>query len=192
MDNLNSTVNTADESADKPRREKDALGTECYTVIASPLGEILLGSNGEALTLINFQQGDGAMKSRPAWRKARDPFSAAVLQLKAYFAGELKQFDLPLAPRGTDFQLKVWAALREIPYGETRSYGQLALQLGMPTGSRAVGAANGRNPLPIVVPCHRVIGADGSLTGFYGGLRLKQELLGLEQQHCPGGQLSLL
>lgn len=178
-------------SPKKPRREKDALGTECYALMDSPLGPLLLGSNGEALTLINFQESDGAMTPRPAWRKARSPFSEAVRQLKAYFAGELKRFDLPLAPRGTDFQLKVWEALRRIPYGETRTYGHLARQMGMPTGSRAVGAANGRNPLPVVVPCHRIIGSDGSLTGFYGGLRLKHALLGLEQQHSAGGQLAL-
>ena len=175
----------------KPRREKDALGTECYAYTASPLGDLLLGSDGEALTLISFQQGDGAMAPRPAWRKAKGPFSEVIGQLRAYFAGELTRFDLPLAPRGTAFQLKVWAALRGIPYGDTRTYGQLARQLDMPTGSRAVGAANGRNPLPVVVPCHRVIGADGRLTGFYGGLDLKHGLLELEQQHRPGGQLAL-
>ena len=179
-------------TTEKPRREKDALGTECYAFMPSPLGELLLGSNGEALTLINFQRGDGAMAPRPAWRKARQPFADAKRQLRAYFAGELTAFELALAPRGTPFQIMVWAALRGIPYGETRTYGQLARQLDMPTGSRAVGAANGRNPVPVVVPCHRVIGADGALTGFYGGLRLKHALLELEQQHHPGGQLALL
>ena len=175
----------------KPHRDKDALGTECFTLLESPLGPLLLGSDGEALTLINFQAGEGAMAPRPAWRKAGAPFAEAKRQLRGYFAGEVTRFELPLAPRGTPFQLKVWEALREIPYGKTRTYGQLAVQLGMPTGSRAVGSANGRNPLPVVVPCHRVIGADGSLTGFYGGLQLKQALLGLEQKHCPGGQLPL-
>lgn len=179
-------------TTERPRREKDVLDTECYAFMPSPLGELLLGSNGEALTLINFQRGGGAMTPRPAWRKASQPFMEARRQLQAYFAGELTAFELALAPRGTPFQIKVWAALRRIPYGETRSYGQLARQLDMPSGSRAVGSANGRNPLPVVVPCHRVIGADGSLTGFYGGLWLKQALLGLEQQQHPGGQLALL
>jgi methylated-DNA-[protein]-cysteine S-methyltransferase len=104
-------------------------------------------------------------------------------QLSEYFAGERKMFDLPLAPKGTAFQLKVWLALRRIPYGETRSYGEIAAELGLaPTASRAVGLANGANPLPIVVPCHRVIGANGALTGFGGGLERKRFLLDLESQ----------
>ncbi len=102
-------------------------------------------------------------------------------QLEAYFAGELTDFSLALAPRGTPFQLSVWQALREIPYGATRSYGELARAIGRPKASRAVGAANGSNPLPIVVPCHRVIGSSGKLTGFGGGLEAKAILLSLEQ-----------
>ncbi|MBK9168153.1 MAG: methylated-DNA--[protein]-cysteine S-methyltransferase [Bryobacterales bacterium] len=104
----------------------------------------------------------------------------ALRQLHAYFAGELHEFDLPLAPEGTPFQRRVWEALRAIPYGETRSYGDIAKAIGAPKASRAVGAANGRNPIPVVVPCHRVIGADGSLTGFGGGLAIKRTLLDLE------------
>jgi len=109
------------------------------------------------------------------------PFAAAASQLKSYFAGQLTEFDLPLAPAGTEFQRRVWAGLRTIPYGETVSYGELARQLGSPSASRAVGLANGRNPIAIVVPCHRVIGSDGSLTGYGGGLDRKRFLLALER-----------
>jgi methylated-DNA-[protein]-cysteine S-methyltransferase len=108
------------------------------------------------------------------------PFREVIAQLEAYFAGELRRFDLPLAPEGTPFQREVWSALTAIPYGETVSYGELARRLGRPAASRAVGAANGQNPIPIVIPCHRVIGADGSLTGFGGGLAIKRRLLDLE------------
>jgi methylated-DNA-[protein]-cysteine S-methyltransferase len=108
-------------------------------------------------------------------------------QLRAYFAGELETFDLPLAPEGTPFQLEVWRRLCEIPYGETISYGELARRLGNPNASRAVGLANGANPIPIVIPCHRVIGSDGKLTGYGGGLPIKEKLLALER-----GQLRLL
>lgn len=107
-------------------------------------------------------------------------FTAAAAQLARYFAGELTSFDLPLRPAGTDFQQRVWMQLRAIPFGQTRTYGQLAAGLGQPTASRAVGLANGQNPLSIVVPCHRVIGANGQLTGFGGGLTIKQALLDLE------------
>lgn len=106
----------------------------------------------------------------------------AKLQLEEYFAGDRREFDLPLAARGTEFQHRVWAELRRIPFGETISYGELATRIGKPTASRAVGAANGRNPLPVVVPCHRVIGSDGRLTGFGGGLPTKQALLDLERR----------
>ena len=109
------------------------------------------------------------------------PFGAVVEQLGAYFEGGLTDFDLPLAPAGTPFQLRVWQALRDIPYGETVSYGQLAVRIGSPTASRAVGLANGKNPVSIIVPCHRVVGSDGSLTGYGGGLERKRFLLGHEQ-----------
>jgi methylated-DNA-[protein]-cysteine S-methyltransferase len=108
------------------------------------------------------------------------PLDEARRQLEAYFAGELREFDLPLAPEGSEFQLRVWEQLRAIPYGETISYGELARRVGDPAAARAVGLANGRNPLPVIVPCHRVIGADGSLTGFGGGLERKRRLLELE------------
>jgi len=112
--------------------------------------------------------------------RGAEPFKAAADQLEAYFAGELTAFDLPLAPRGSEFQQRVWAALREIPYGETESYGDLAERIGSPGAARAVGLANGKNPISIVIPCHRVVGSDGSLTGYGGGLDRKRQLLDLE------------
>jgi methylated-DNA-[protein]-cysteine S-methyltransferase len=110
-----------------------------------------------------------------------EPFATAAAQLAAYFDGRLTEFDLPLGPEGTDFQRRVWAGLRAIPYGQTISYGELARRVGSPAASRAVGLANGRNPIAIVVPCHRVIGADGSMTGYGGGLDRKRFLLALER-----------
>jgi methylated-DNA-[protein]-cysteine S-methyltransferase len=110
------------------------------------------------------------------------PFAKALAQLDAYFAGKLRRFELPLAAQGTSFQREVWSALTTIPYGETVSYRELAQRVSRPLASRAVGAANGRNPIPIVIPCHRVIGADGSLTGFGGGLEIKRRLLALESR----------
>jgi len=109
-----------------------------------------------------------------------EPFKAAADQLDAYFAGELTRFDVPLAPRGSEFQQRVWAALQEIPYGRTESYGELAERIGSPGSARAVGLANGKNPIGIIIPCHRVVGADGSLTGYGGGLDRKKQLLDLE------------
>lgn len=110
-------------------------------------------------------------------------FTDAVAQLCAYFAGELRAFDLPLGPRGTEFQRQVWQALTTIPYGQTATYGAIATRVGRPSAFRAVGMANGRNPIPVIVPCHRVIGANGTLTGYGGGLRRKEYLLDLERHH---------
>jgi methylated-DNA-[protein]-cysteine S-methyltransferase len=135
---------------------------------------------GGALTAIDFGAPAGFADGAPA----ADPVLAeAARQLDAYFAGDLREFSLPLRPSGTPFQLSVWEALREIPYGETATYGDLARSVGRPTAARAVGRANGQNPLPIVVPCHRVIGTDGTLTGYAGGLSFKQALLALESGH---------
>lgn len=150
----------------------------------SPIGELLLVSDGEALTAVQF---DDARRGAPTPDGAADPVIAeAADQLRAYFAGTRTTFDLPLRAAGTPFEQGVWQALQAIPYGETTSYGELAAQLGEPGAARAVGRANGRNPIPIIVPCHRVIGADGSLTGFGGGLACKRALLDLER-----GALSL-
>ena len=165
-----------------------------YTTIDSPVGPLLLAADHAGLRHIHFQAGPHPLEPPPEWRPVDSLPIDAVQQLHAYFTGDLRQFDLPLAPEGTTFQLEVWAALEEIPYGQTISYATLAQRIGRPSSTRAVGAANGRNPLPIVVPCHRVIGSDGALTGFGGGLRAKEILLALEQNRPPQSteQLSLL
>ncbi len=148
--------------------------------IDSPVGRLLLAGDGERLIGMGLQSGPRPLCPADSWRADAAPFRAAVRQLQEYFAGARRRFDLPLAPRGTEFQRRVWRALTQIPYGQTTSYGELARRIGKPGASRAVGLANGANPLPIIVPCHRVIGADGSLTGFGGGLPIKRKLLALE------------
>src|SRR5260221_3919611 len=144
--------------------------TTYYSLLPSPIGELLLASDGEALTGIWFPDDRQTMTPRPDWRRDDGVFGIVTKQLTAYFAGELAEFNLIVRPHGTPFQQRVWDALREIPYGVTTTYGKLAAALGDPHASRAVGLANGRNPIPIVIPCHRVIGADGSLTGYGGRL----------------------
>lgn len=148
-----------------------------YAYLDSRVGPILIARVEAGITHILFENSKYPVKIGSGWRQHTGGLREAMDQLRAYFAGERTKFDLPLAPGGTPFQKKVWAALREIPCGETRSYGQLAARLGVPEASRAVGAANGRNPIAIVVPCHRVIGADGKLTGYAGGLNIKKMLL---------------
>jgi methylated-DNA-[protein]-cysteine S-methyltransferase len=145
--------------------------------INSPLGSLQLLSDGDHLTAINFP---GRHSEAPDSASPDSVLLAARTQLEEYFVGRRQRFDLPLAASGTPFQQSVWQALAAIPWGEVRSYRDIACAIGKPKAVRAVGAANGRNPLPIVVPCHRVIGADGSLTGFGGGLPLKVQLLTLE------------
>lgn len=156
-----------------------------YLYTPSPLGPLLLAGQGECLHWISFPEGKSRLEPAAGWTKSEGAFAEARQQLAAYFAGERQAFDLPLAPQGTPFQLSVLEALQQIPYGQTTSYQALAQRIGRPKAVRAVGAANGRNPLPIVIPCHRVIGADGSLTGFGGGLPAKRFLLALEQSHGP-------
>lgn len=157
-----------------------------YDYQDSPIGRLLLAGDGEALTVIGFPSGKGQRRHQSGWQRDEAPLVDAKRQLSAYFAGELQEFDLPLKPEGTEFQRRVWAALRKIPFGETWSYGQLANELGNPKASRAVGAANGKNPIPIIIPCHRVIGSTGKLTGFGGGLATKEYLLDMEaQQRAP-------
>lgn len=153
------------------------------TRIASPVGPLTLVAGAGGLAAILWPQDDPARVRLPPRRPAPDDpvLAEAARQLAAYFAGERTQFDLPLNPAGTAFQRTVWAALRTIPHGETRSYGALAAAIGRPGAARAVGAANARNPISIVVPCHRVIGAAGALTGFAGGLATKAALLALER-----------
>jgi methylated-DNA-[protein]-cysteine S-methyltransferase len=150
----------------------------------SPVGTLLLAGTARALTLVHFQAGPRVLTPCAAWRRAEAPFAQVTRQLAEYFGGTRRVFRLALAPHGTPFQRSVWQALREIPYGDTVSYGELARRLGSTSGARAVGLANGANPLPIIVPCHRVIGADGSLTGFGGGLSIKRALLTLEGAAC--------
>ena len=151
-----------------------------FTILESPVGKLLLTGNGKDLTGLDFQEGSHPVTPQKGWIDDEKPFAKVIAQLETYFAGDLKQFDLPLAPRGTDFQMSVWKALRSIPYGETISYGELAERIGNPKAVRAVGGANGKNPIAIIVPCHRVIGSDGTLTGFGGGLPIKEALLKLE------------
>jgi methylated-DNA-[protein]-cysteine S-methyltransferase len=151
-----------------------------HTTVASPIGRLLLTGEGDWLTGLWMQDAGRARVPGAGWREDPVAFGAVREQLEQYFAGERTAFDVPLRMAGTDFQRRVWSALREIPYGQTWSYGDLARHIGAPDAVRAVGAANGRNPISVIVPCHRVIGADGSLTGFGGGLERKRLLLELE------------
>jgi methylated-DNA-[protein]-cysteine S-methyltransferase len=152
-----------------------------YTLQDSPIGELLLLGDGEALHGLYMQDGRKPTKVRPDWKRRDEAFADAREQLDEYFAGTRTSFDLPLVLNGDAFQTRVWAELQRIPYGETVSYGHLAREIGRPDAARAVGLANGRNPIAVIVPCHRVIGADGSLTGYGGGLERKRLLLELEQ-----------
>ncbi|MEH3145953.1 MAG: methylated-DNA--[protein]-cysteine S-methyltransferase [Methylobacterium frigidaeris] len=164
-----------------------------YTTLDSPIGPLLLAGDGVRLSRLGFPSGKGAVPPRPDWRRDDAAFPEVRAQLGAYFDGRSTRFDIPLDPRGTPFQLRVWEALTAIPPGETISYGELARRIGQPTASRAVGAANGANPLPVIVPCHRVIGAGGGLTGFGGGIETKRWLLALERGERPQAvQLPLL
>lgn len=156
------------------------MNTIWFAELKSPLGKLTLESDGEALTRIWLPEND--WEPDPRVKRVRKPalFAEAAAQLGAYFRGELTEFDLELHPAGTPFQKKVWDALCEIPAGSTITYSQLAHRVGNPKACRAVGAANGRNPIPIVIPCHRVIGSGGKLTGYGGGLEAKKLLLGIE------------
>jgi methylated-DNA-[protein]-cysteine S-methyltransferase len=156
-----------------------------YDVMPSPVGPLLVSAEDAGLTAVWFAPHEGRVgadwvQDRGQAGAASRTLAAAREQLDAYFAGALRTFDLPLAPAGTPFQLRVWEGLRRLRFGETVSYAELARRIGSPDAVRAVGAANGRNPLPIIVPCHRVIGADGSLTGFGGGIERKRWLLAHE------------
>ena len=160
----------------------------CYHWYRSPVGNLLLAGDDDALTHISFPKRDligggtagGKFAPQPYWQQDENAFTHTRTQLKLYFSGQLTAFDLLLKPQGTDFQQLVWQALVNIPYGETVSYRAIADSIDRPNAVRAVGNANGRNPIPIVIPCHRVIGKDGSLTGFGGGLPVKRFLLDLE------------
>ncbi len=162
-------------------------GPTFFAEIESPLGPLLLVSVESTLREIRFVHGRNPAPPKPEWRENSPALKEPIRQLRAYFAGRLESFDLPLAPQGTPFQQKVWSELCNIGYGETISYGELARRIGNPNACRAVGLANGSNPIPIIIPCHRVIGSNGKLTGYGGGLPIKEKLLALERR-----QLTLL
>ena len=146
-----------------------------------PIGKVLLAESGGCIERLCFEESYKAEVVRGYELRETALIKRAAKQLDEYFAGKRREFDLPLLFEGTDFQKSVWAALQTIPYGETRSYGEIAAQVGNPKAARAVGMANNRNPIAIICPCHRVIGADGSLVGFGGGLAMKEYLLGIEK-----------
>ncbi len=158
-----------------------------YTYLETPIGKLLLAGNEQALSLVGFPEGKGKVAPQRDWLASSSMFDSAKQQLMEYFAGSRQDFSLSLSPTGTEFQLAVLRALQEIPFGETCSYLDIAQAVQRPKAVRAVGAANGRNPLPIVIPCHRVIGSNGSLTGFGGGLETKTWLLNHESR-VVGGQ----
>lgn len=155
-----------------------------FTTVSSPVGRLTLVAGGDHLVGLYFDDDPHAAESRAGATRDDRRLRTAATQLEEYFAGARTSFDLPLAPAGSAFQKKVWAALCRIPFGETATYGQIARAIGKPAASRAIGGANHRNPIAIIVPCHRVIGADGSLTGFGGGLEIKRALLALEGAAC--------
>ena len=163
----------------------------CYTLLQSPVGPLRLAVSSRGVCELSFADPARAL-APPAddWHLVKTLAHPAEAQLQEYFAGERRRFDLELDMRGTEFQKRVWLHLVDIPYGETRSYGEIAKALGSPGAARAVGAANGKNPVAIIVPCHRVIGSTGELTGFAGGLEIKSQLLSTEQRRA-GRQLSL-
>jgi methylated-DNA-[protein]-cysteine S-methyltransferase len=156
-----------------------------YRTLDSPIGPLLLAGDDAGLRYLLFAEGRRPVRPDPDWEPDGTTLKEAAEQLEAYFAGRLRQFDVPLAPRGTPFQQEVWRALCDIPYGETTSYGALAERIGRPKAVRAVGLANGSNPIAIIIPCHRVIGSNGSLTGYGGGLATKRALLELEKGQRP-------
>jgi methylated-DNA-[protein]-cysteine S-methyltransferase len=156
-----------------------------YTTTDSPIGQLLLVGDGQALARLSMQAGRHPTAIDPSWERNDEPFADVRGQLEEYFDGARRGFDVELALAGNPFELRVWHSLCEIPYGETVSYGQLASAIGAPSAARAVGLANARNPVALIVPCHRVIGADGTLTGYGGGLERKRLLLDLEAGVLP-------
>ena len=165
----------------------EAGPSAAYASFDSPLGPLLLVADADGLRKINLPKNGKRTAADDSWLEDLRLLREPIRQLQEYFAGKREDFDLPLAPQGTPFQQKVWKHLRQIPYGETISYGELARRVGNPNASRAVGLANGSNPIPIIIPCHRVIGSNGKLTGYGGGLPIKEKLLALERR-----QLTLL
>jgi methylated-DNA-[protein]-cysteine S-methyltransferase len=175
--------------SDEPRTSRHPIGRakldlprggSYFSMVESPVGPLTLVGEGDELVGVYFANASVAAARPSGWVRDDGRLRPAAAQLGEYFAGRRTRFDLPLAPRGTAFQRAVWTALLEIPFGATASYGELARAIGKPAACRAVGAANGRNPLSIVIPCHRVIGADGSMTGYGGEIARKRTLLDLE------------
>jgi len=156
-----------------------------YAWMPSPIGPILVAGSEEGLAVVQFGSALVGWRPAPGWREGRSLVADAMTQLADYFETKTRGFELCLAPSGTEFQKRVWRALAEIPYGETLSYGALAARIGKPQAARPVGAANGRNPIGIIIPCHRVIGASGALTGYGGGLDVKKWLLDFERGQPP-------
>lgn len=154
-----------------------------YCIVKSPIGPILLAGDEEGLKHVNFMKGKKKIEVSDDWAENEEFFREISGQLEAYFSGKLKSFDVKLVPEGTEFQKSVWKALCGIPYGETRTYKDIAISIGKPKAYRAVGLANNRNPIAIIVPCHRVIGTDGKLTGYASGLDVKEFLLKLEENN---------
>jgi methylated-DNA-[protein]-cysteine S-methyltransferase len=156
-----------------------------YTILSeTPVGPLTIAADDLGLRYLLFSRDstvENSERVRPDWVRCDRSLREVVTQLRAYFQGSLKQFDIPLAPEGTEFQQRVWAALRDVPYGKTRTYGEIAAAIGQPTAARAVGLANGRNPVSIIIPCHRIIGSSGRLVGYGGGLDRKSTLLRLER-----------
>jgi methylated-DNA-[protein]-cysteine S-methyltransferase len=162
-----------------------------YDFLDSPIGPLVVVCDEDALTELLLPKNGKPQHIAPEWQRSPAHLREARAQLAAYFAGKLLTFDVPLAPRGTEFQRSVWDELLRIPYGDTASYIELARRIGNPSAMRAVGAANGANPIAIIVPCHRVIGADGTLTGYGGGLPAKRWLLDHERHYAPAPLLEL-
>ncbi|MDC7226373.1 MAG: methylated-DNA--[protein]-cysteine S-methyltransferase [Spirochaetales bacterium] len=154
-----------------------------YTRLDTPVCEIILAGDEDGLQHLHLNTGEGKRRFEvlPDWLRSDDFFVDTAAQIREFCTGERRVFDIKLNPQGTDFQSRVWSELQRIPYGETRSYGEIASALGKPSAARAVGTANGRNPIPLIIPCHRVIGADGSLAGFAHGIAVKQRLLMIEK-----------
>lgn len=161
-----------------------------YTTVDSPLGELLLTMEGESLSGLYLEGGRKPAAVGPSWERAPHAFDEPRRQLNEYFLGDRTAFDLTVAIAGSPFQLRVWRALRQIPYGETLGYGELAALLGVPRAARAVGAANGANPLSIIVPCHRLVGASGAMTDYAGGVEAKRSLLEFEAGRIDASGLS--
>ena len=155
-----------------------------YTFAASPIGDLLLAGDHQGLHWLIFPEGPKSREPNSEWRLQESAFPEARRQLDAYFSGTRRTFPFPFMPHGTPFQIQHLNDLVKIPYGHTTTYQALAERLGKPNAARAIGAANARNPLPIIIPCHRVLGSSGALTGFGGGLRVKEFLLDLEQRHA--------